>query len=101
MPACGHRRLHRPSRVLQEGTAEMDVLGSTARMLRNLAHLNPARVFRREGPWTSSMLLGYGLLALSFAFNLFQAVFIDRLPASWWVAAVHIVFDAAVTSGLA
>ena len=56
------------------------------------------QVFRREALDPSALVLGYGLCALSFAFNLFQSVFVDRLPERWWVAGSHVLFDACVTS---
>ncbi len=42
--------------------------------------------------------LGYALLALGFAFNLVQALTLDKLPANWWLIVSHILFDTALTS---
>ena len=43
-------------------------------------------------------LLGYGLLALGFAFNLANAVALPRLRALPWVAGLHVLFDVSLTT---
>lgn len=56
------------------------------------------QIFRQAtlGP---ALLLGYGLLALSFAFNLANALWLPRLRRTqWWLAGIHVLFDATVTS---
>ena len=56
------------------------------------------QVFRRESLGSPQLILGYGLLATSFSFNLLFATVIEKLPQRWWIAAVHILFDALITS---
>lgn len=50
-------------------------------------------------PWAGPKLfLGYGLLAVSFAFNLTHALALHRIPQAWGVAVYQIWFDALTTS---
>jgi len=56
------------------------------------------QVFRRESYSEFQFTLAYGLLALSFAFNLSYSIFLERLPTQWWVAGSHIFFDSLLTS---
>jgi len=56
------------------------------------------QLFRREAVLGPSLLTGYGLLSISFAFNLFSSFFLERLPQRPWMAGLHIFFDAALTS---
>jgi two-component system sensor histidine kinase PilS (NtrC family) len=56
------------------------------------------QVFRGAASDGFPFLFGYAALALCFAFNLANACLLPRLPLHWWVAAVHVVFDAAMTS---
>ena len=56
------------------------------------------QVFKQHSLTDTQLELAYGLLALSFAFNLFFSQLIERIPGQWWVAAIHVIFDALVTS---
>lgn len=56
------------------------------------------QVFRRESLGSPQLMLGYALLATSFSFNLLFSTIIGKLPQRWWIAAVHILFDALITS---
>ena len=55
------------------------------------------QVFRREvmGP---TLFAGYALLSLSFAFNLLNSFFLEKVPQRPWFAGLHILFDALTNS---
>ncbi len=56
------------------------------------------QVFRRETLTGGPLVLGYGLLALSFAFNLGGSLLLGRDTVPWWLAVTHVLFDAAMIS---
>ncbi len=56
------------------------------------------QVFRGESVPERPLFFGYGLLALSFAFNLVQAMWLHRLPSHGAIAVVNIAFDSVVIS---
>jgi len=56
------------------------------------------QVFRHDAAFGPTLMAGYALLSVSFAFNLFHAYFLQRIPERPWVAGLSIVFDACITS---
>ncbi len=56
------------------------------------------QVFRGQAVPERPLYFGYTLLALSFAFNLLQSIWLNRLPMHWGLAVVNIAFDSVVIS---
>ncbi len=86
-----------PSTGLREGLQWL-MLARLGMLYLALSLLVVQQVFRREDVIGPSLLVGYALLSLSFAFNLFHSYFLERLPFRPWVAGMHILFDAGLTS---
>lgn len=56
------------------------------------------QVVRKDLVPAPTLVIGYALLALGFAFNLGHAAVVERIPRHWTVPIAQILFDTALTS---
>jgi two-component system sensor histidine kinase PilS (NtrC family) len=86
-----------PSTGMREGLQWL-ALARLAVLYVMLAAVVVLQLFPRASLTDGRVSSGYALLTIGFAFNFLYAIFLEKLPARWWLAASHIVFDCAITS---